>query len=118
MVQPYLWELEMNGEKSLMFIAGKYAHAVIRKAALISGRQESAQGELATATPSELRFAQQVIDSLETVPIYARVDLIADGARGNRLIELELIEPVLFFRHSRHAAQRMAEEIFRVTYSI
>jgi hypothetical protein len=115
MVQPYLWELEMNGEKSLMFIAGKYTHAVIRKAALISGREESAQGEAATATPSELRFAQQVIDSLETVPLYARVDLIADGARGNRLIELELIEPVLFFRHSRHAAQRMAEEILRVT---
>jgi hypothetical protein len=56
-----------------------------------------------------------VIDSLETVPLYARVDLIADAARGNRLIELELIEPVLFFRHSRYAAQRMAEEIFRMT---
>jgi hypothetical protein len=115
MVQPYLWELETNGEKSLMFIAGKYTHAVIRKAALISGRQESAQGEAATATASELRFSQRVIDSLETVPLYARVDLVADGARGIRLIELELIEPVLFFRHSRHAAQLMAEEIFRVT---
>jgi len=115
MVQPYLWELETNGEKSLMFIAGKYTHAVIRKAALTSGREESAQGEAATATASELRFSQQVIDSLEMVPLYARVDLIADGAQRIRLIELELIEPVLFFRHSRQAAQRMAEEIFRVT---
>jgi hypothetical protein len=98
-----------------MFIAGKYTHAVIRKAALTSGHEESAQGETATATASELRFSQQVIDSLESVPLYARVDLITDEARGIRLIELELIEPVLFFRHSRHAAQRMAEEIFRVT---
>ncbi len=113
MIQPYLRELETKGEKSLIFIAGEYTHAVVRRAALTNGGEQSARGEAATATESEVRLAQRVIDSLETIPLYARIDLVSDAAQGNILLELELIEPVLFFRHSRPAARRMAEEIFR-----
>ena len=51
--------------------------------------------------------AHHVLAALDTVPLYARVDLVSDGHQL-RLIELELIEPELFFRFDPESAALMA----------
>jgi O-ureido-D-serine cyclo-ligase len=45
---------------------------------------------------------------LDEAPLYARVDLIHDGAGTPRLLELELCEPSLFFAHAPGSAERFA----------
>jgi hypothetical protein len=41
------------------------------------------------------------------LPLYARVDFVRDGG-GFRLMELEMIEPGLFFRFDPPAAETLA----------
>jgi O-ureido-D-serine cyclo-ligase len=43
--------------------------------------------------------------------LYARVDLIRDGADKPCVLELELTEPSLFFAHGASAAPRFAQAI-------
>jgi hypothetical protein len=44
-------------------------------------------------------------------PLYARVDLIRDDAGEPRVLELEMTEPSLFFRHAPGSATRLADAI-------
>jgi hypothetical protein len=43
--------------------------------------------------------------------LYARVDLIRDRAGAPHVLELELIEPSLFFAHAPGSAERFATKI-------
>lgn len=58
--------------------------------------------------------AQQALAALPDLGVrgvlYARVDLVETGD-GFRLMELELIEPQLFFRHDPDAARRLARAL-------
>lgn len=57
-----------------------------------------------------LRAAAEATDTEVEVILYARVDGVARSGRL-LLMELELIEPVLFFAQATGAAARMAELI-------
>jgi hypothetical protein len=46
-------------------------------------------------------------------PLYARVDLIHDEAGTLRLMELELVEPALWFSLAPYAIQLFADAIAR-----
>jgi hypothetical protein len=68
--------------------------------------------QLAQATAKEVQFAQLVLSRLPEVPLYARVDLVdLDGQPC--LMELELIEPSLYFSFAPASADRLAEHIVR-----
>jgi hypothetical protein len=45
------------------------------------------------------------------VPLYARVDLIRDDTGQPRVLELEMTEPSLFFRHAPGSAGRLADAV-------
>lgn len=113
MVQPFVREVLTEGEYSLVFIDGAYSHAVLKKPAAGDYRvQQQHGGTLAPATPPPAVIAQAA-KALSAIPspwLYARVD----GCVRNdefTLMELELIEPELFFRTQPSAAQRLAEAI-------
>ena len=55
--------------------------------------------------------ARRVLAALDDVPLYARVDLARAGERLT-LMELELIEPELFFALAPEAADRLAGRLF------
>ena len=58
----------------------------------------------------DVALAKRTVDAVGSALLYARADfLIAD--EGLLLTELELVEPSLFFRHGRHAADRLAQAI-------
>ena len=60
-----------------------------------------------------VKSAQRIIEKLPVVPLYARVDgFECDGEF--RLMELELIEPVLFFKNLPDAAKKFVSHLVKL----
>lgn len=118
MVQPYMREIETSGERALIFINGEYSHA-IRKAPFQSLAAAGHAGECVnTPSPDEIDFARQALFKVkfQSPPLYARVDIVRnhfDCANPLCVMELELLEPSLFFRFDpqNRAAARFADAI-------
>ena len=112
MIQPFLTEVPNHGEWSLVFIGGEYSHSVLKRAAPGDFRVQWQYGGTATSDiprPEVLKAAREIIASLNEPADYARVDGILCGD-DFVLMELELIEPVLFLR-LENAADRFVEAI-------
>jgi len=120
MVQPFLPEIQEDGEWSLIFLGGEFSHAVVKRPADGDFRVQHDFGgtvERREPTAALIEDARAVLKAAGRVTntgvdeiLYARVDgIVRDGAL--LLMELEVIEPVLFFSHAPGAAARMAELI-------
>lgn len=119
MVQPFLPEIE-DGEWSLVFLGGEFSHAVKKRPAAGDFRvQHDFGGTIERSDPdpalvddasAALRAAADATDTGLADILYARVDGVVRSGR-HLLMELELIEPVLFFAQAPGAAARMAELI-------
>ncbi|GAC1454235.1 MAG: hypothetical protein PVSMB6_09740 [Steroidobacteraceae bacterium] len=114
LLQPYLPAVDAHGETALIFIAGRFSHAIRKGALLPAGapatRALFAPEQITARAPrdDEVEVAQRVLVALPFgVLPYARVDLIRDESHAPRLLELELIEPSLFFAHAPDAARRL-----------
>jgi glutathione synthase/RimK-type ligase-like ATP-grasp enzyme len=104
MVQPYLANIDVSGERALQFFGGRFLHACRKGAVLAPGTayddDKVAHPDLEpwTPTPAELSVAERALAAVPEAPelLYARVDLV-DGEDGEpRVMELELVEPNLF----------------------
>jgi O-ureido-D-serine cyclo-ligase len=113
MLQPYLHSVDHDGETALMYVNGRFSHA-IRKAALLPAGAQATAGLFApedivprTPGPDELDAAERILSAapFETL-LYARVDLLRDTTGAPRLLELELTEPSFFFTYAPGAAER------------
>ncbi|NUS74415.1 MAG: hypothetical protein HOQ05_13605, partial [Corynebacteriales bacterium] len=123
LVQPYQRGIEMYGETSLIYLGGSFSHAVKRSAVLdraLADVPEPKTSRIYSRNPLEAEFslADQVFtalyDRLKLQPsdlLYARVDLVPGADGLPVLMELELIEPALFFGMDDHAADRFADLI-------
>ncbi|HYB93566.1 MAG TPA: hypothetical protein VEC39_01240 [Vicinamibacterales bacterium] len=110
LLQQYVPEISQCGEMSLVFLAGEFSHAVRKQARDGDFRvQKDYGGTVQAATPSApiLQFAQRVVDLAASECLYARVDVV-EADNGPLLMELELIEPELYFAIVPEAATRMA----------
>ena len=114
LLQPYLSRVDHEGETALVFIEGRFSHAV-RKGALLPAGGAATTGLFAAETitarvpgEDELELAQRVVATLpfDTL-LYARIDLIRDDQGVPRLLELELTEPSLFFLHATGSAEKL-----------
>jgi O-ureido-D-serine cyclo-ligase len=114
LVQPYLDQVDANGETALIFFDGVFSHA-IRKGPLLARGEGPTQALFATEDivarePGTAEF-DVAHRALEAIPFgrlaYARVDLLP-SPDGPRLLELELTEPSLFFAHAAGSADRFA----------
>lgn len=115
MLQPYLEGVDCDGETALMYIDGRFSHAIRKGALLPSGAPSTA----ALFAPEDIRARSAAADELAAgarilaaVPfgtlLYARVDLLRDAQGVPRLLELELAEPSFFFGHAPGSAQCFA----------
>lgn len=97
-LQPFLKEIEEDGEWSFLFFGGKFSHALLKKAKSGDFRvQHVFGGTIHPLYPSKnlVETAQQYVDQFAKGCLYARVDgVIVD--QQFLLMELELIEPFLF----------------------
>jgi glutathione synthase/RimK-type ligase-like ATP-grasp enzyme len=104
MAQPFLPALQSEGELSLVYLGGELSHAVRKIPAPGDFRVQPQYGgsvEPVRPTAAAIELAEAALAAAPGEPLYARADMIRDERGDLRLIELELIEPVLFL--GRHA---------------
>ncbi|NND60405.1 MAG: hypothetical protein HKN49_09075 [Gammaproteobacteria bacterium] len=118
MIQPFISQIVTEGEYSLFYFNGRFSHA-IRKLPQENdyrSQEEHGAGIHPVRQPESALLAagQRAIEAIGTTLLYARVDLVRGNDTGSfQLMELELIEPALYFRMDEQAAQRFAAAVDR-----
>ena len=115
LLQPYLAAVDHEGETAVIYLGGRFSHAVRKGPLLPPGAAASAAlfapEEISPRTPrpAELAAAERALAALPFGELlYARIDLIHDARGTPCLLELELAEPSLFFSHAPGSAERLA----------
>ncbi len=115
LVQAFMPEIETRGETSMIFVDGAFSHAVVKRPKAGDIRvQEDHGGRAGPVDPPAfaVEAAGRLLDRLPEPAVYARIDgVVLDG--GFQLMEVELIEPELFFTYfpSSGAAARFADAL-------
>lgn len=110
MVQPYQDSVDTRGETALLFVHGRFSHAVTKAALLTVGTPPTSERLFATETLSaavpsaaERDVAEAVLDATPFARaelLYARIDLLEGPAGTPLLLELELVEPSMFLPYA------------------
>lgn len=111
MVQPFVKAICNEGEFSLFYFGGSYSHAILKTPAYGDFRvQEEHGGTLAQIKPEPelLKISNKTMQALPEIPLYARVDFVRGNDNQFQLIELELIEPSLYFNMDPNSPRRFA----------
>jgi hypothetical protein len=108
LIQPFIPGIELERERSLVFIGGRFSHALYRNP-FGSGPTRQTPDNIHTPTAEELSYCRELLGSLPRLT-YARVDLLPLYARP-ALMELEIIDPSLFFKAHPSAADALAAEV-------
>ncbi|MDO8214094.1 RimK family alpha-L-glutamate ligase [Conexibacter sp. CPCC 206217] len=113
MVQPFVPSLPVAGELSLVFFERRLSHVLRKRPAAGEFRVQPEFGAVtvpATATPRQLAVAERALACVDDdALLYARVDLVAGPADEVWLMELELVEPTLYFEAAPGSAERFAQ---------
>jgi hypothetical protein len=117
LIQPFMPAVVEEGEYSLFYFGDRFSHAILKTPEERDFRvQEEHGGRLQAIEPEpELREAgDAVMALLRPRPLYARIDFVRDqdlpGADGSFLLmEVELIEPSLYFNLDPESPERFAE---------
>jgi glutathione synthase/RimK-type ligase-like ATP-grasp enzyme len=113
MVQPYLRAIEDQGELSLVFFGGAFSHAVRKRPRAGDFRSQLQFGAALTVAvpdPAELACARAALAAAPAPTLYARVDLVPASDGQPLVMELELVEPQLFFREGGPSALARAAD--------
>jgi hypothetical protein len=123
MVQPYIERVDIEGETSLVFIDGRFSHAM-RKGAVLDGPDRGVDRRFVPSGGLDLRSCQPTAAQMEiadralaAVPggrkrlLYARVDLVTGDDGAPLIMEIELTEPQLYFARVPQAAACFASAI-------
>lgn len=113
-LQPFQHNIVSKGEVSMMVFNGNFTHAILKTAKAGDFRvQDDFGGSIEIYKPSEkeIVFAEEAVKACPELPIYARVDIIEDNIGELAILELELIEPELWFRHHKPAALALAKGV-------
>ena len=113
-LQPFVRDIQVGGERSLMVLDGVATHAVQKVPKAGDFRVQDDHGGTWSPyepTAEEIAFAQQAIAAVDPRPAYGRVDIVLGNDGRIQLMELELIEPELWLRSKPEAATRFAAAI-------
>ncbi|MER5253920.1 hypothetical protein [Streptomyces sp. NPDC002855] len=120
MVQPYMPRIDETGERALVYVGGRFLHAIQKGAVLAPGTayddEKMPHPDLRPwqPTPAELDVAERALAAVPGSPelLYARVDLV-DGAddEGPCVMEVELVEPNLFLDLHQASLAAVTKEI-------
>lgn len=110
MAQPFLPQIQTEGEFSFIFVDGEFCHALLKTAKPGDYRIQSSYGgaeDVYNPTTDEIAIAKNIVAQMDETPLYARVDMIR-GEDGFLLMELELIEPYLYPKEGPELGERLA----------
>ena len=113
LVQPFVPEIETEGEYSFIFFDETFSHAILKKAKAGEFRVQDDHGGTVhpyAPAPAEIAEAERILKSVGLDTVYARVDVVRWRGRLH-LMELEILEPELFFRFCPEARGRFARAV-------
>lgn len=117
MIQPFLHAIATEGERSLFWFGGKFSHAI---------RKVPASGDWLANVPGKTDFRAEAapaaaMEAAEAARarapqdlLYVRIDLVKANDGSWRVIEIEAIEPYLFFDFAPEGAGFFVDAIARV----
>jgi len=114
LLQEYLPEIT-TGELSFVFFDGHYSHCIIKVPKQGDFRVQGDHGatrNLYTPSSEQIEMAATFLQLVPEVPTYARIDVVMRSARMV-LMEIEVIDPMLFLGWEPAAAARFADAILR-----
>jgi O-ureido-D-serine cyclo-ligase len=111
LVQPYVDSVDSYGERAVVWIDGELSHAV-RKTPRFAGDDERITGPFAIAD-DERAVAEAALAPVADRILYGRVDLARDASGQPMVMELELIDPSMYFRQRPEAAGRFVAALRR-----
>ncbi len=115
LLQPFVPSIT-EGERSFVFFGGVFSHGVTKRPRAGEWRvQHEYGGVSAPFTPSarEVSEATELLARSAPGTVYARVDAVEWQGRLH-LMELEVVEPELFFRHDAAAPARFADALLGI----
>ena len=113
LLQEFLPEIQTSGEYSFFYFGGSFSHAVVKRPKSGDFRVQPEHGGITLSMHPSDKLLAQADFILRQVPVnysYARLDTVERD--GNLLLmELELIEPNLFFSTSPGSEKKFADMI-------
>lgn len=111
--QPFIESVITTGEISFIFFNNKFSHCLLKSPKKGEFRvQDDHGGSVHEYNPSdnELNQIQSLVEAVKHPWTYARVDVVK---QNNQLLlmELEMIEPELFFRFSKDGEELLAKAL-------
>jgi glutathione synthase/RimK-type ligase-like ATP-grasp enzyme len=113
LVQPFVPEIERQGELSMIFFNGKFSHAVVKKPKdgdFRVQRQYGGKYELVEPGEALVELGRKIVSQIPQSLLYARVDGVLINEVFH-LMELELIEPDLYFEFGEGIKERFVDAI-------
>lgn len=113
LVQSFMPAIVSEGEYSLFYFDGEFSHAINKAPKTADFRVQEEHGGIITVVEPDsklLNAGQEVLELIEEQLLYARVDFVRDDDDEFALMELELIEPALYFRMDARSPYFFAEQ--------
>ena len=113
LVQPFLEEIKDAGEISMLFFGGNFSHAiqkVPKSGDFRVQKQFGAKYLKYEPTKELLDIAKNIVEIAGKESVYARIDGVMTQ-NGFLLMEVEMIEPDLFFEHTLDGPNRFVEAV-------
>jgi glutathione synthase/RimK-type ligase-like ATP-grasp enzyme len=120
MIQPYLDAVDTHGETEIIYLGGRYSHAIRKGPLLPIGTRPTRQLyleetiEAREPTADEREAAERAIAAVpfeRSELLYGRVDLVPGDGRTPLVLEVELTEPSLYLGFAHGAPERLADAI-------
>lgn len=113
LIQKFIPEIMTEGEASLVYFGGEFSHAVKKMPSEGEFRVHDVYGGQVLpyeVSDEERRVAEMGLKALGMPTQYARIDTVLSN-QGTLIIEMELIEPRLFFEYYPETAESYADHI-------
>lgn len=111
LAQPFMDNITAEGEFSVFFFGDTYSHTILKTPKTNDFRvQEEHGGRLTLVEPDEdlLDTARTMRNMIQPEPLYTRADYVRTSEDTFALMELELIEPSLYFNMDPESPKRFA----------
>ena len=112
LVQPFIKDIKNEGEYSLIYFGNRLSHVLLKTPKNGDFRVQEEHGGILKAInkpeSSLIDFGNKVMGTIPYQCLYSRVDVVR-GSDNYLLMEVELIEPSLYFNMDPKAPQMFAE---------
>ena len=112
LIQPFIQSIKNEGEYSLIYFGNKLSHVLLKTPKNGDFRVQEEHGGVLKAIKkpecSLIDFGNKVMENVPHQCLYSRVDVVRDG-NNYLLMEVELIEPSLYFNMNPKSPQMFAK---------